>query len=94
VSPEAEITRGNNARRILDDAMYVEAYAAIEQRLVDLMASADLDDAKGTHLRHLLAAHRKVRQYMEQVMIGGKLAAEQIERERTLAERVRDRFRA
>ena len=88
MSPEHEIARGNNAQRILKDAMYVEAFTAIETRLVDLMASADLDDAKGTHLRHLLTAHRKVRQYMEQVVIGGKMAAEQLERERTLADRV------
>lgn len=73
--------------------MFREAYDQIETRLVDLMASADLDDAKGTHYRHLLTAHRKVRQYMEQVMIGGKLAAEQIERERTMAERIRDMAR-
>ena len=88
MSPELEIARGNNAQRILKDAMYVEAFTAIETRLVDLMASADLDDAKGTHLRHLLTAHRKVRQYMEQVVIGGKMAADQLERERTLADRV------
>ena len=90
MSPEAEITRGNNAQRVLTDPMYVEAFDAIESRLIDMMASADLDDARGTHLRHLLTAHRKVKQYMEQVLIGGKMAALQLERERTLRERVRD----
>ena len=88
MSPEAEITRGHNAQRVLKDAMYVEAFDSIEKRLIDLMTSADMDDAKGTHLRHLLTAHRKVRQYMEQVMIGGKMASEQLERERTLTERL------
>lgn len=93
MSPELEITRGNNAQRVLSDAMYVEAFNAIETRLVDMMASADLDDARGTHLRHLLTAHRKVKQYMEQVMLGGKLAAQEIERERKLKERMRDASR-
>lgn len=88
MSPEAEITRGHHAKRLLGDEMFKEAYETIESRLVDLLASADITDERGTHIRHLLAAHRKIRGYLEQVIIGGKLAAEQIERERTLKERM------
>jgi hypothetical protein len=40
------------------------------------------------NLNALLVAHNKVKQYMEQVVLGGKMAAEQIARERTLADRI------
>lgn len=93
MSPELEITRGNNAQRVLNEPIYREAYDTIEKRLVDMMASAELSDEKGTHLRHLLTAHRTIARYMEQVMLGGRLAAEQLERDRTLAERMRDASR-
>lgn len=88
MSPEEEITRGHQAKAFLQNPMFREAYETIESRLVDMLASADISDERGTHLRHLLTAHRKIKGYLEQVIVGGKLAAEQIERERTLKERL------
>jgi hypothetical protein len=41
-----------------------------------------------------LRSLRRVKGYVEQVALGGRLAAQQIERERTFAERVGDRIRS
>jgi hypothetical protein len=68
--------------------MYVEAYAVIETRIVGLLAQSEIVGEQRERLNALLVAHNKVKQYMEQVVLGGKMAAEQIERERTLKERM------
>ena len=46
VSPEEEIVRGNQARAILQDKMYAESWAVVEQQLVSLLKQVDIDPAK------------------------------------------------
>jgi flagellar assembly factor FliW len=88
VSPELEVARGHKAQRVLKDEMYLEAFSAIQDRIVGLLAMAETTGEQRANLNALLVAHNKVKQYMEQVVLGGKMAAEQIERERTLADRI------
>ena len=88
MSPELEITRGHNAKRVLDDPMYQEAFATVQKRVVDLLAQAETYGERRERLNHLLVALHSVKGYLEQVVVGGKMAAEQIERERTLKERM------
>jgi hypothetical protein len=92
MTPEQEVTRGHQARRILDDAMYQEAFDVVRDRLVSLLESAELAPEKRAAVNGLLIQHRKVRQYMEMVMQTGKMAATQIERDKTFPERVRERL--
>jgi flagellar assembly factor FliW len=88
MSPELEVTRGHKAQRVLKDEMYLEAFSAIQDRIVGLLAMAETTGDQRANLNALLVAHNKVKQYMEQAVLGGKMAAEQIERERTLADRI------
>jgi hypothetical protein len=88
MSPEEEQSRGFKAQRVLKDDMYIEAFAVIQDRLVGLLAQAEIIGEQRERVNNLLVAHNKVKQYMEQVVLGGKMAAEQIERERTLADRI------
>jgi flagellar assembly factor FliW len=88
MSPELEVARGHKAQRVLKDDMYLEAFSAIQDRIVGLLAMAETTGEQRANLNALLVAHNKVKQYMEQVVLGGKMAAEQIERERTLADRI------
>jgi siroheme synthase (precorrin-2 oxidase/ferrochelatase) len=92
MTPDEEIQRGHNARRILNDDMYQEAFNAVRDRLVSLLESAEVTGEKRQRINDLLVQHRKVRQYMETVMQSGKMAAESIERDKRFAERVRDRI--
>ncbi len=88
MSPEEERARGHKADRVLKDDMYIEAFAVIQDRIVSMLAQSETTGEQRERLNNLLVAHNKVKQYMEQVLLGGKMAAEQIERERTLADRI------
>lgn len=94
MTPEEELQRGNEARRVLHDRIYLEAYETIRERIVQQLAQVETDDAKRGRLNSLLIAHEAVRRYMEQVMLTGKMAAAQIERDKTLAERMRGLVRS
>ena len=92
MTPEEEIRRGSRAKQVLDNEIYQESFTLVRDRLISLLESADLDADKRARVNDLLVQHRKARQYLEQVMQGGKMAAEQIERDKKLGERVRERF--
>ena len=83
-----EEARGEEARRILDAAIYKEAWTAIRDRIIGQLELADTEGPKRQRLNDLLVAHRKAKQYMEQVLMSGTLAAQEIERQRTLKERI------
>ena len=93
MTPEQEIERGRNARRVLDDGIYQEAYTVVRERIVSQLSQAETVGDKRERLNSLLVALSTVQRYMEQVAVGGKMAAEQIERDRTLTQRVGDRLR-
>jgi hypothetical protein len=90
MTPDDEMQRGHNAARILNDGMYQEAFGAVRDRLVSLLETAELDKDKRQRVNDLLVALRQTRRYLESVMQTGKMAAEQIERNRNFGERVRD----
>ncbi len=92
MTPEQEIQRGHNAKRLLSDTLYQEAWDAPKAKIIKLLESADLDPAKRERLNNLLVAFATARNYAEQVMMSGKMAAEQIERDKTFQERVKARF--
>jgi len=92
MNPQEEERRGIEAQRILDNAIYREAYQTIRDNIVSQLSLADTPDDKRQRLNNLLIALSKIERYMRQVMASGTMAAMQIERDRTLAERVKARF--
>jgi hypothetical protein len=64
----------------------------VRERIVAQLSQAETLGDKRDRLNSLLVALATVQRYMEQVVMGGKMAAEQIERERTQAQRVSDRL--
>lgn len=94
MTPEEEVRRGNRAKNLLADEIYVEAYSAVRERIVSQLSLAETVDDKRERLNSLLVALATVQRYMEQVMLTGKMAAEQIERDRKFSERVLDRIKA
>ena len=85
--------RGGEAQRLLRDAIYNEAHTAIRERLVSLLEQ-DIEPGKRDRVNDDIRALSRVRKYIEQVAMGGKMAAEQIERERTFRERMSDKLRS
>lgn len=94
MTPDEEIRRGRHARNILDDEVYREAYEAVRDRIVSQLSLAETVGDKRERLNSLLIALATVQRYLEQVMQTGKMAAEQIERDRKFSERVLDRIKA
>lgn len=94
MTPEQEIERGFAAKRLLEDSIYKEAHETIRERIVGQLSLAETVGDKRERLNSLLVALSSVHRYMEQIAIGGKMAAEQIERDRTFTERVGERLRA
>lgn len=91
MTPDEEIDRGHRMARIVNDSMYQEAWAEPRARIVSLLESADTDPEKRARLNMLLVAFAQARKYAETVMQTGKMAAQQIERDRNFAQRVKDR---
>jgi len=88
MDPAQEERRGEQARQIINAPLYQEAGAAFEARLVSELAQQDLRPERVTELRTLLVWHRKYRQYFEQILVTGTMAAMDAERKRTLRERM------
>jgi len=86
VTPEEEVRRGLEAKSLLDNPIYREAYQIIRDNIVTQLSLADTADDKRARLNNLLIALSKVEQYMKQVMASGVMA--EIERERTLADKL------
>ena len=71
-----EIARGEDAKRILHDPLYQEAWTAVERSFIEHLRQVPLTDAslEREFVRSLQLLY-KVRQYLEQVMQTGTLAA-------------------
>jgi len=80
--------RGEDARRILDAPLYKEAYVAVEQRIVSELRLRDTPKERKDYLITVLVGLTEARKYLEQVLTTGTIAAMEIERKRTLRERV------
>jgi len=94
VSPEEEQRRGSLAKQVLGNPVYQEAYAVIRERTWSKLAQAETTPEVRDRLNHIAIALESLHKYMTNVMDGGKMASEQIERDRTFAERVKDKIRS
>jgi len=94
MTPEQEERRGEEARVVLDNPIYREAFAQIEANIVAKMALQATTAAEAEELRRLMIALRKVRTYLEQVLTTGTMAAMEEERKRNWAQRMTDRYLA
>ena len=86
MTPQEAERRGIEAKYILDNAIYREAYQTIRDNIVTQLSLADTPDDKRARLNNLLIALSKVEQYMRQVVTSGVMA--EMERERSLADKL------
>ena len=77
-----DINRADQARRIIDDPMVKEAFAAIEAGIVEAWKDVPLRDVEGReHLHRLLQAKRKFEQVFEAHIQNGAIAANDLRAE-------------
>lgn len=84
MTPEQEVQRGHDAKRLLDEPLLKEAFETIEQEFVDQWKKAPVRDVEGREkLWLMLQLLGKVHNHLESVMASGKLT------EVTLAQKVK-----
>ena len=77
--------RGAEAGFILRHPIYKEAFEALEAKFVTELSHAEISKDRAEYVRTLLVANRKVKSYLEQVMLTGKLE----EQHRSLLDRAK-----
>lgn len=85
--------RAGDAQQVLDNPIYRESYEMIERNIVSQLRLADLDTGRRQRLNDLLVSMAKARSYIEQVLLTGRMEAQELERDRTRMERMRDGVR-
>jgi len=91
VSLEQDVERGRRADEVLNNDVYAESYALIEQELVRLWRDSR-DKSEREDIHKLLRMLEKARNVLESTMRSGKLAADQLRQKQSLLQRVGTRL--
>lgn len=84
---EHDADRGRMAQEVLDNPVYAESYALVEKELTSKwLESRDAHERE--HLHRLAMALKATKTVMESTMRSGKVASKELERKRTLADRI------
>ena len=86
---QQDIMRASQAKQVLTAPIYRESWEEVRRRIVEQLESAEVAPERRARLNDLLVAHKKARQYLEQVMNTGKLAELEINRRLSLVQRIR-----
>lgn len=91
MSHEADVERARRAQEVLDNPVYADAYGSIREALRNAWeASKDRDEREDIH--RMLRALQKVNTVLESTMRNGELAAAELQRKKSLAERIRPKW--
>jgi|DEB0MinimDraft_3_1074331.scaffolds.fasta_scaffold06006_3 hypothetical protein len=79
----AEIKRGDDAKKILENKVYIEAFETVKNNIIDAMNTSPLGDDK-THNRLVIALQTlsQIEKALTDVMQTGKMAKIQVEDKR------------
>jgi len=87
---QTELSRASHAQAAIENPLIGEALAAWESEITEQWKTSPLRDVEGREkLRLMLAASKAFQSYLQTTMETGQVAREQIQREQTLAQRVR-----
>lgn len=94
MSPDELIQRGERARQIINDPLYIEAWEGLEIGCVERLAACDTNDAKTLQaLTQSLQTVRAVRRRMAVWIAEGQEAAERLMRKEQQQPTLLSRFR-
>lgn len=87
-----EIARGEQARQVIENELYKEAFGSVREGIIQAWEAAPQRDIEGQHeLKLMLKLLTDVQKNIERVMTTGKMAKIQVERE-GLVRRTVERF--
>jgi hypothetical protein len=95
MTPEEELQRAGEARRVLDTPVFQEACARIDEQLARNRRAVPLSQSD-MHTRLIIMEQvwGNIKDWLEQVAQSGNFAQIEIERQRTLRERAAETVRA
>ncbi len=93
MSLEQEAERGRMAEEVLNNPVYVEAYAQIEQGITESWRQSK-DAQEREQLHQLLRMVDKARNVVETAMREGRIAKDKLTQRRSVPQRIGDRLRA
>lgn len=93
MTPDEELRRGEQARQVIENEIYTEAWQSVREGIIGAWESAPIRDKEGQNeLKLMLKLLTDVRRNIETVMNTGKMAKIQIERESVFKQAV-NRFK-
>lgn len=76
-----EIFRGEQAKNIIENRIYKESWQKVREGIITAWESAPVRDKEGQHeLKLMLKCLKDVQNYMENVVMTGKMAKIQVEK--------------
>lgn len=85
MSLQTELRRGELARQLQQNELYVEAFDTVKQAIIDKWIQCPVRDHEGQHeLKLMLKLLGEVTGYVDQVMQTGKMAEIQLQNERRM----------
>lgn len=85
MTPNEELRRGEQARQLLQNELYVDAVAQVKQAIIDKWQQAPLRDREGHHeLKLMLKLLGDLTGYIQTTMETGKMAQIQLESDRRM----------
>lgn len=84
-----EILRGQDAKRILNEPLYQEAFLLVKDGIVNAMSSSPMGDAE-THNRLVISLQvlEQIKRQLQQVMETGQMAEIQVKEKKNFLQRV------
>ena len=90
MSPEEALRRSHEAGRLMSDKMLTETLDFMEKEVTDAWLACPVRDVEGREtLWRLAVTTRKFRDILKGTMESGKLAADEISRKKSFAERAK-----
>lgn len=89
-----QLEDGSRAKNVLDDPAYQKAYKAVGDAIIEAWEQCPVRDREGAHeLKLMLKLHRDYQGHMKKAVDDGKFAAEELKRDRTFSEKLKERLR-
>jgi Arc/MetJ-type ribon-helix-helix transcriptional regulator len=89
-----QMEKAARARSVLDDDAYKDASKAVRDAIIEAWEQCPIRDRDGAHeLKLMLKIHKDIEAHMQKAVDDGKFAAEELKRDQTFSEKLRERLR-
>ena len=94
LSKEQEIVRADDAKRLLNDALFSATLDRLERDIMEAWATTSITDKEGVaELSRIIKTTRKFRQVLKVYVEGGRYASDQLRESRDDEPTMLDRFK-